>query len=100
MTQLSPYLHFDGTCREAMTFYQSCFGGELRLMTVGESPMAARMPAKQHERILHASLKADSVSIMASGRGTRSRSRSRARAGRRSKPSSRSSPQAARSGTR
>lgn len=27
--QLNPYLHFDGTAREAMTFYRSVFGGEL-----------------------------------------------------------------------
>jgi uncharacterized glyoxalase superfamily protein PhnB len=100
MTQLSPYLHFDGTCREAMTFYQSVFGGELRLMTVGESPLAARMPAKLHARILHANLKADALTILASGRGTRSRSRSCARAGRISKAFSRSSPPAAQSDTR
>jgi PhnB protein len=66
METLNPYLHFAGSCREAMEFYRSCLGGELKLMTVGESPMAARMPAAQHRQILHASLAAGAVSIMAS----------------------------------
>lgn len=36
MSGLVPYLHFDGTAREALTFYQSVFGGELELYTYGE----------------------------------------------------------------
>jgi PhnB protein len=43
MAQLNPYLHFDGNCREAMTFYKSCLGGELEIQSVGESPMASDM---------------------------------------------------------
>jgi PhnB protein len=66
MTQLNPYLHFDGNCREAMTWYQGILGGELTCMTVGESPMAARMPAQAHGRILHALLTAEAVTIMGS----------------------------------
>ncbi len=31
MTGLTPYLHFDGTAREALTFYRDVFGGELVL---------------------------------------------------------------------
>ena len=38
-TQLNPYLHFDGTAREAMTFYQSVFGGQLDVMTFGDMGM-------------------------------------------------------------
>ena len=30
---LNPYLNFDGNAREAMEFYQSVLGGELRGMT-------------------------------------------------------------------
>ena len=33
MTGLVPYLHFDGTAREALTFYHQVFGGELILHT-------------------------------------------------------------------
>jgi PhnB protein len=66
MPLLNPYLHFDGTCREAMEFYRSSLGGELQPTTIGESPMAARMPANQHKLVLHASLKSGPVTIMAS----------------------------------
>ena len=33
---LNPYLHFEGTAREALTFYHSLFGGELNVMTYGD----------------------------------------------------------------
>ncbi len=29
MNSTTPYLHFSGNCRAAMTFYRECFGGEL-----------------------------------------------------------------------
>ena len=35
-TRLNPYLAFRDTAREAMTFYQSVFGGELTLNTFAE----------------------------------------------------------------
>lgn len=34
--RLNPYLNFRSSAREALTFYQSVFGGELQLMTFGE----------------------------------------------------------------
>ena len=36
MTGLTPYLSFPGTAREALTFYQSVFGGELVLHTLAD----------------------------------------------------------------
>ncbi|WNB87149.1 VOC family protein [Cellulomonas sp. ATA003] len=33
---LSPYIHLDGTAREAMELYRSVFGGELQMNTFGE----------------------------------------------------------------
>lgn len=37
--KLNPYLNFDGTCREAMEFYQSCIGGEIEAaITYGDMP--------------------------------------------------------------
>ena len=36
MTGLTPYLHFPGTAREALEFYQSVFGGELVMHTFAE----------------------------------------------------------------
>jgi PhnB protein len=35
-TRLNPYLSFRDTAREAMTFYQSVFGGELTFSTFGD----------------------------------------------------------------
>jgi PhnB protein len=34
MTEINPYLNFNGSCREAMNFYKECLGGELTLMAV------------------------------------------------------------------
>jgi PhnB protein len=66
MTTLTPYLLFDGTCREAMEFYQSCFGGELTLTKVKDSPAKDQMPAIQQEKVLNARLKKGILEISAS----------------------------------
>lgn len=36
MSSPEPYLHFPGSARDALSFYQSVFGGELTLNTYGE----------------------------------------------------------------
>jgi PhnB protein len=56
MTQIHVYLTFNGNCREAMTFYQECLGGEFMLQTIGGSPLAEQMPPKMKDCILHATL--------------------------------------------
>lgn len=66
MTRVSPYLLFDGNCAEAMPFYQSCFGGELTMVTVGDSPMKSQMRATVHARIVNARLKSNAVDFAAS----------------------------------
>lgn len=66
MTQLSPYVNFNGTCREAMTFYKDTLGGELSLMAVKETPMASQCPAAMQDQIMHASLMGEGFSILAS----------------------------------
>ncbi len=66
MAQINPYLTFAGNCREAMTFYQSCFGGEIFFQTVGESPMADQLPQEMRSMIMHSSLTSDKVIIMGS----------------------------------
>jgi PhnB protein len=59
-------LRFNGTCREAMTFYKDCLGGELTWMTVAESPMAARMPPEAQQKLMHATLTTDHFTLMGS----------------------------------
>ena len=66
MAQLNPYLLFTGQCREAMTFYQSCLGGELSIMTYGDSPMGDQVSAENRNNVLHSMLVADGLTIMAS----------------------------------
>ena len=43
MTQLSPYINFNGECRQAMHFYQECLGGELHLQTIAGSPIEGKL---------------------------------------------------------
>ena len=64
--QINPYLHLGGKCREAMTFYKECLGGELGMHEVAESPMADRFPESQQNQILHASLTHGSLTLLAS----------------------------------
>jgi PhnB protein len=64
--QLTPYLLFDGNCREAMEFYQSCLGGQLTLTAVKDSPAKDHMQPFQQNRILNAHLSAGRMEISAS----------------------------------
>jgi PhnB protein len=66
MTQLNPYLTFNGNCREAMEFYKQCLGGELSLQTFAESPMGDQTPADMRNNVMHSLLKKDGIVLMAS----------------------------------
>jgi len=68
MPQLIPYLSFDGSCREAMTFYQSCLGGELQLQAFADSPMAEQVPAADRHKVLHSMLSSHHLTLFASDR--------------------------------
>lgn len=65
MASLNPYLTFNKNCREAMTFYKECLGGELTLTPVGETPLASQMPPHMKDAILHSELKAGEFVLMA-----------------------------------
>lgn len=66
MAQISSYLTFNGNCREAMIFYKECLGGDLVFQTVGESPLAVKMPPKMKDFILHATLTKGTLVLMGS----------------------------------
>jgi PhnB protein len=53
-TRLNPYLSFRDNAKQAMEFYQSVFGGELRVSTFGEFH-ASEDPAEQ-DKIMHGEL--------------------------------------------
>jgi len=66
MTQINSYLTFNGNCREAMIFYQTCLGGELTLQTIGESPLADKLPHPMKDNILHSTLTNNKLIILGS----------------------------------
>lgn len=64
MKSLTPYLNFDGSCNDAMTFYHSCLGGHLDKMSAAQSGMPVG-PGDEN-RLIHARLESGPVTIMAS----------------------------------
>jgi PhnB protein len=55
--RLNPYLNFEDSAREAMTFYQSVLGGELTVSTFGEFH-ASEDPTEQ-DKVMHAQLETE-----------------------------------------
>ncbi len=66
MKSIHSYLSFGGNCRQAMKFYQSCLGGELSFQYVGDTPLAAKMPARMKKCILQAILRSDTLTLFGS----------------------------------
>lgn len=66
MRTINSYLIFNGNCREAMTFYKKCLGGELSFQTIGESPLSETMPARMKKCILHSVLTNKDLVLMGS----------------------------------
>ncbi len=64
--QINSYLTFSGNCREAMSFYKNCLGGELNFQTVGDAPLSEKMPKQMKECILHSTLTKGNLVLMAS----------------------------------
>ncbi len=65
--ELSPYLTFDGRCKEAFELYAECLGGKIEAMlTHGESPMAEQAPAAWRDKIMHARLVVGGWALMGS----------------------------------
>ena len=64
MAHLTPYLAFNGNCREAMEVYTTVFGGELNVQTLGEAPVNAA--EKDKARVMHAQLSSGNFMLMAS----------------------------------
>ncbi len=55
-----PYLNFDGSALEAMTYYQSVFGGELTINTFGEFGITD-VPA---DGVMHSELRHEAFRLM------------------------------------
>jgi PhnB protein len=65
MTQLHPYLLFNGNCRQAMEFYQKHLGGKLEMMDFSQAP-AGEVPPGSEKLVMHACLTSGSLNLMAS----------------------------------
>ena len=68
MTQLDSYLFFDGTCAEAMRFYERTLGGKLETMLkASDAPPGAGCPeGGKPDGILHACVDIQGRRLMAS----------------------------------
>jgi PhnB protein len=64
MKEINAYLTFNGTCRQAMQFYQSCLGGDLQAMPFSSAPM--KVPEGAENLIIHARLASGDGVLMAS----------------------------------
>jgi PhnB protein len=64
-TTLTPYLHFNGNCEEALNAYKVILGGSLEgVQRYGM--MNPNAPPEQKDKILHAEFKFDGCTILAS----------------------------------
>jgi PhnB protein len=70
MPMLDSYLFFDGTCAQAMRFYEKTIGGQmLAMLTYAESPVPAspgECGSGDPDRIMHSHLLIDGRNLMAS----------------------------------
>ena len=65
MKEVNAYLLFNGNCREAITFYQKCLGGDLQITTYADMP--GNIPQEAKNQIAHARIvKGGSPILMAS----------------------------------
>lgn len=69
---VTPYLFFDGRCEDAIAFYRSVFGAELKmLMRFRESPdpiPEGMLPPGHEDKVMHAELRVgESVIMMSDG---------------------------------
>jgi PhnB protein len=56
-SRLNPYISFQDNARQAMEFYKTVFGGDLRVNTFGEFGQAEGTP--DADKIMHAQLETD-----------------------------------------
>jgi PhnB protein len=62
------YLGFDGTCADAMRFYERALGGTIEvMMSNAESPVAAQCAPGSGHRILHARLSLPGGGVLMAG---------------------------------
>jgi PhnB protein len=64
---LNPYLIFNGNCADAFKLYEQALGGKIEaMMTFAGTPAAEHVPADWADKVLHATMKIDGQTLMAS----------------------------------
>jgi PhnB protein len=65
--ELNPYLHFNGNCQEAFTFYEKVLGAKkLMMMTYGEAPQQPGQSPAMAKKIIHARIQLGNSLLMGS----------------------------------
>ena len=65
--EITPYLNFDGSCREAFAFYAATLGGTIEgMMTYGDSPAREHSSPEMYDMVMHARLTARGAVLMGS----------------------------------
>ena len=54
--KLNPYLNFDGNAEEALTFYESVFGGVRFVQRGDQAPGHDQLPENEKKRVIHVSI--------------------------------------------
>ncbi|PUA29257.1 MAG: hypothetical protein B0W54_01245 [Cellvibrio sp. 79] len=57
------HINFSGQCQDAFEFYQSLLGGEVELLTYGNSPAQDDVPADWAGKIVHGSFRFNNLQI-------------------------------------
>jgi len=65
--KLLTYLNYGGNCEQALRFYEEHLGGKITsMMTHGQMPGPANVPAELKDKILHARLSLGGTELLAS----------------------------------
>ncbi|TAM97483.1 MAG: VOC family protein [Chitinophagaceae bacterium] len=65
ITNIIPYLNFEGNCEEALNFYQSVLGGKVEIQSRYDNP-AMSAPENYKNKVLHGRLYFSDLAIYAS----------------------------------
>ncbi|NLT73544.1 MAG: VOC family protein [Chloroflexi bacterium] len=60
---VSPYIHFPGTCRDALALYARAFGGEPHILLRSEAPEGTEPESTQH-LVMHGTLEIHGTTVM------------------------------------
>jgi len=68
MKSVTTYIHFDGNCREAMHFYQKCFGTEIQLSPIPDN--SGKPSSDPAAKIMHSQLSRNGQPILMASDGS------------------------------